>query len=78
MTGRDLIIYILMNNLEDEEVFKNGRILGFISETEAAEKLNVGTATVRAWIQKGYLKATKFNDIYYIPNNFSIFGQQMD
>ena len=36
MTGRDLIIYILENNLENEPVYKDGRLLGFLTVTEAA------------------------------------------
>lgn len=46
MTGRDLILYILANNLENEPVFKNGKFIGFMSANEVAAKLNVGPATV--------------------------------
>ena len=45
VTGRDLILYILSNNLEDEEVFKDGKLIGFLTAWEAAEKMNVGIAT---------------------------------
>ena len=38
MTGRDLIMYILNNSLEDEPVYDDGRVLGFISIVEAAAK----------------------------------------
>ena len=34
MTGRDLIVYILSNNLENEEVFKDGKFIGFIPAQE--------------------------------------------
>ena len=37
MTGRDLIVYIMLNKLEDEQVFKDGKLLGFLTEAEAAE-----------------------------------------
>ena len=41
MTGRDLIIYILENGLEDEPVFKDGKFIGFITTGEAAVQCNV-------------------------------------
>ena len=49
MTGRDLILYILQNKLEDENVIRNGVFIGFITEEEAAAKFNVGVATIRVW-----------------------------
>ena len=58
MTGRDLITYILQNGLEDEEVFKiifNSSAV--LSIYQAAEKFNVGIATINAWVTAGYLKA---------------------
>lgn len=50
MTGRDLIIYILENGLEDEPVCKDKKFIGFITISEAAEKMNVGVNTIYAWI----------------------------
>ena len=38
MTGRDLIIYILENGLEDKEVLDGGKILGFETLYGLAEK----------------------------------------
>ena len=66
MTGRDLIIYILNHNLEDVDVFKDGKFVGFITENEAALKLNVGVATIRAWVSIGMLYGVKINDTNYI------------
>lgn len=70
MTGRDLIIYILTNKLEDKLVFDNGRFIGFISEREAAEKMNVGIATIRAWINQGQLDCIVVGGLVYIPADF--------
>ena len=75
MTGRDLIMYILSNNLEDEPIFKDGRLLGFLLEDEAARKCGVGTATIQTWISRGYIPAIKIYDKFYIPAGFTIFGQ---
>ena len=72
MTGRDLIIYILANNLEDEFVFKDGKFLGFITVLVAAEKMNVGISTVYAWIAQGMLDCIVVHGMIYIPANFKI------
>ena len=70
MTGRELIVYILSNNLEDEPVFKNDCFIGFVTAGQAAEKMNVGTATVYAWIAQKQLTGIIFGDRVYIPANF--------
>lgn len=69
MTGRDLIIYILSNNLEDEPIYKNGKILGFMTAMEAAAKFEVGLATIQAWVGLGYLPGIKIGNEVYIPAN---------
>ena len=56
MTGRELIIYILQNGLEDEQVIKDGKFIGFISIYEAAAKMNVGIETIKVWIRQGRLE----------------------
>lgn len=67
MTGRDLILYILQNNLEDEPVFKDGKILGFMNVEEAAVKYEVGVATVKLWFRLGMLPAIVIGEEIYIP-----------
>lgn len=68
MTGRDLIIYILSNHLEDEPVFQNGNILGFVTIDQAAALLDVGAATVCAWIQQDKLTGIiDIGGVIYIP-----------
>ncbi len=69
MTGRDLIMYILQHNLEDELVFKDNIFLGFITEEEAAAKYGVGTATIRAWVIMGRLDGVIMDDKVYISPN---------
>lgn len=70
MTGRDLIIYILANNLEDEPVFKDDKMLGFVTAGEAAVKMNVGISTIFAWINEGWLDCVVIGNTIYIPANF--------
>ena len=60
MTGRELIIYILQNNLEDEVVI----------DTESAEEValhyGVGVSTVKAWYELGQINGIKVNDTLYL------------
>ena len=49
MTGRELIIFIMQNKLEDKV------LLELMNETEAAAKFDVGVATIRVWYDYGYI-----------------------
>lgn len=69
MTGRDLIIYILQNNLEDEVVLKDGVFVGFMDENEAAVKFDVGIWTIRAWYMIGSLKGYRVGNKLYFPRD---------
>lgn len=66
MTGRDLIVYILSNGLEDESIFKDGKFVGFINITEAAEKMNVGVGTIYAWIAQRQIDFIDLGHTYLI------------
>ena len=70
MTGKELIIYILENDLENEPVFLNGKVLGLLSIDEVAAKMNVGTATIHAWINQDWIDCVLIGDSIYIPANF--------
>ena len=52
MTGRDLIVYILTNHLENAEI-RNGKLMvsgnDFMKDEQVASILGVGMATVRVW-----------------------------
>lgn len=63
MTGRELIIYILENGLEDEQVFTNGRFVGFLTLGEAAQKLGYGIETVKAMIELGLVENVNEGDM---------------
>lgn len=72
MTGKELIMYILANDLEDEPVFKDGTFIGFDSEDIFAARMNVGVATVRAWVDTGMIGySIRIGDKYYIPTIYS-------
>ena len=71
MTGRELIIYILENNLEEKPVWENGNFLGFMTEMDAAIKFGVGVATIRVWYELGMIQGFKIGDMIYIPANIT-------
>ena len=68
MTGRELILYILKNNLEDKQVIENGKIVGFMTEVEAAERMNVGIATIITLADMDLIPSVKIGDCLYIPD----------
>lgn len=69
MTGRELILYILSNNLEDEEVFKDGKFVGFLTVGETAARMNVGVATIYVLVSQKKLDGVLFMDTLFIPAN---------
>lgn len=69
MTGKELIMYILQNNLENEVVIKDGNFVWFMSDEEAAIKFGVGVATIKAWYDCGMLSGTKIGDHLYFFRN---------
>lgn len=69
MTGKDLIIYILQNNLEDEVIIKDEIFVWLMTEEEAAAKFGVGVATIKAWHIYGMLNGVKIGDRVYFFRN---------
>ena len=69
MTYGDLIVYVIQNNLVNEEVFQNGRLAGFMTVPEAAVKFGVGKSTVHAWMKENMLDYISFNGVIFIPVN---------
>lgn len=72
MKGRDLILYILSNGLENEEIFKNGNLLGFIRPSEAAVKYNVGVETIYAHMHLGTIDYVVIGGEIFIPADFKL------
>lgn len=66
MTGRDLIIYILQNNLEDEPIVQDGKLIGFMSTAEYALENNMGVASVMAKFKLGLIPGIVLGDRIYI------------
>ena len=69
MTGRELIIHILKNGLENEDIFKDGKIVGLKTLSEVAERYGVGVETVRIWISLGRLDSVEIFGMIFVPAN---------
>ena len=67
MTGRDLIIYILNNKLEDTLILDDGKIYGFMNAEEAALKFGVGISTIHIWFRMGFIPGFYIGKEIYIP-----------
>lgn len=67
MTGKELIVYILQNDLEDEVIFQNNRFIGFASEEELASKFSVGVETIKWWYSLGWIKGVKIGKSIFFP-----------
>ena len=65
MTGRDLIIYILQNHLEDTEILTDSNHM-FLTVEEAAVKYGTGVATIKAMINRSILKGMKIGETYLL------------
>ena len=68
-TGREIIIYILENGLENEEIFKDGILVGCLTIEETAIKFNVGIATVKTWVHENMIKSFFINGNIVVPAN---------
>lgn len=67
MTGKDLIIYILQNDLENEDLFSDGRFLGLLTVEEMAAQLEVGAATILTWYDLGILDGVNIGGTIFFP-----------
>ena len=71
MTGRDLIVYILTNSLEDELIFEDGKFIGHITVGEAAVKMDVGISTVHTFIDQNLIDCIIIGETVFIPADFA-------
>ena len=73
MTGRDLIVYILTNHLENAEI-RNGKLMvsgnDFMKDEQVASILGVGMATIKVWYENDYFEgAFREEGVIYIPKD---------
>ena len=68
ITGRDLILYILENKLEDSPVVLDGGFLNLMTVEQTAVQAGVGVETVLAGVALGLFKSIKVGkQIYILP-----------
>ena len=65
MTGKELILYILENDLEDEVIFNNGTFTGFVTAQELASEFDVGIETINIWVRLGWIEGIKVGEHLY-------------
>lgn len=66
MTGRELMLFILENHLEDVVIFDGENFRGFVTLDEAAVMLNYGIHTVKALYEMGKIPGFAMNGTAYI------------
>ena len=72
MTGRDLIMYILSNGLENEPVFKDGAFVGLLTIEQAAIKLDTGVESIRGLYVLGMITGVIIGGELYILDDAKI------
>ena len=65
MTGKELIIYILENDLGDSPVFEDNTFIGFVPAGRVAEELGIGLTSL--WIK------LELYDVDYIEVNGDVY-----
>lgn len=70
MTGRELIVYILTNHLEDKPVFKDGVFVGFVPIGKAAEEMNVGLTSMAVMVDMNHIDYIKAESGVYLPFDY--------
>lgn len=71
MTGKDVVLFIINNDLLNVEV--NDNLSGlFISSSEAAVKLGISTTSLEDMIKIGVIDHVKIDDIYYVSKNIDL------
>lgn len=69
MTGRELIMFIVTNHLEDEDIIENGVLPGFMTVEEAAVMWHTGRAIIKSLYKMNKVKGLVVDDEIYIYKN---------
>lgn len=69
MTGKELVMYILENDLLDEEIVKDNVPIFLMSLEDASCKFGVGPMTVRVWIAERKIDSCAIGNQLYIYVN---------
>lgn len=72
MKCKDLVIFIINNNLLDEEIDDLKLSEAFLTLEQAAVKLGISTSSLRDIAESGMLDYIKYNDQLYFHENVSL------
>ena len=78
MTGKEIVMSIIENDLMDEEFFSNGFIPWIIPSENAALSLKESTAVTNAFIDKGRLPGGVFGSQHYVQLNERSFLEEVN
>lgn len=65
MTWKELIVYILENDLEDLPISEDGKLNGLLTLADIAVMYDVGIETAKVWGDTGLIKGIKIGDTMY-------------
>lgn len=71
MTGKDLVLYIINNNLLDTEFNAKAKDL-FLTVEEAAVKLGISTTSLQDMIKLGIVDYVVFDEIIYVHKDIQL------
>lgn len=67
MTGKDLIIYILDQNLENKILFDDkNNLIGYISAEKASTEYNTNIETIKMLYERNIIRGFTIDDSLYI------------
>lgn len=67
MNGRELVVLIMQNNLEEIDIFSEDFLGALMPTVESvAARFNVGVATVEVWLEDDCLEGVVFDGVTYI------------
>lgn len=69
MTGRELVVFIMENHLEDTTIFDGNMLPGLMTLDEAAVKWNSGRNTLKALFEMGKIPGVIIDEKIYIHEN---------
>ena len=72
MTGKDLVLFILKNDLLDVEIDGTDTNSLFLTIEDAAVKLGVSTTSLQDMIKIGVVDYIEFNNEIYLYKNVSL------
>lgn len=69
MTGKELVMYILENDLLDKEVVEDNKPIFLMTLEEASCKFDVGPMTIRVWVSENKIDYCTIGCNLYIYTN---------